>query len=60
MPGRRSFRRDLTRKEIPMPRVSLDEIAPDFSLSDLNGDVVSLADFRGRKHVLLVFNRSFV
>lgn len=42
-----------------MPRVSLDATAPDFSLPDLNGDVVSLTDFRGRKNVLLVFNRTF-
>ena len=42
-----------------MPRVSLDTIAPDFTLPDLNGDPVSLSDFRGRKNVLLVFNRTF-
>jgi len=42
-----------------MPRVSLDAIAPDFSLPDFNGDLVSLSDFRGRKNVLLVFNRTF-
>jgi len=42
-----------------MPRVSLDAIAPDFTLPDLNGKPVSLSDFRGRKNVLLVFNRTF-
>jgi len=42
-----------------MPRVSLDAIAPDFTLPDLNGNPVSLSDFRGRKNVLLVFNRTF-
>ena len=42
-----------------MPRVSLDAIAPDFTLPDLNGNPVSLSDFHGRKIVLLVFNRTF-
>ena len=42
-----------------MPRVSLNQTAPDFSLPDFSGDVVSLSDFRGRRNVLLVFNRGF-
>ncbi len=42
-----------------MPRVALDKIAPNFSLADYRGSMVSLADFRGRKNVLLVFNRTF-
>lgn len=42
-----------------MPRVSLNVSAPDFSLPDLNGEPVSLSDFRGHKNVLLVFNRTF-
>ncbi len=42
-----------------MPRVSLHQIAPDFSLPDFSGRMVSLSDFRGRKNVLLVFNRTF-
>jgi cytochrome oxidase Cu insertion factor (SCO1/SenC/PrrC family) len=29
--------------------------APDFTLTDLNGTKVSLADFLGKKHVLLEF-----
>jgi len=43
-----------------MPRVSLDQTAPDFSLADYRGRVVSLSDFRNKKNVLLVFNRTFV
>jgi peroxiredoxin len=43
-----------------MPRVSLNQIAPDFTLSDFSGNPVRLSDFRGRKNVLLVFNRTFI
>lgn len=46
-------------KDSPMPRVSLDQIAPNFSLADHHGKMVSLADYRGKKNVLLVFNRTF-
>ena len=42
-----------------MARVSLNQMAPDFSLADYRGNMVSLADFRGHKNVLLVFNRTF-
>lgn len=42
-----------------MARVSLNQIAPDFSLADYRGNAVSLSDFRGKKNVLLVFNRTF-
>jgi peroxiredoxin len=34
--------------------------APDFTLTDLDGNEVSLSDFRGEKHVFVVFNRGFV
>lgn len=42
-----------------MPRLALNQQAPDFSLPDYRGNLVSLADFRGKKIVLLVFNRTF-
>lgn len=42
-----------------MARVELDEVAPDFSLPDYRGRSVSLSDYLGKKHVLLVFNRTF-
>jgi len=42
-----------------MPQVELGGQAPDFELSDFRGDSVRLADFRGRQHVVLVFNRGF-
>lgn len=31
--------------------------APDFSRVDTQGQTVQLSDFRGKKHVVLVFNR---
>lgn len=34
------------------------EIAPDFSAVDIQGQTVSLSGFRGKQHVVLVFNRS--
>ena len=43
-----------------MPKVSLNTPAPDFDLTDFRGQQVSLSNFRGQKHVLLVFNRGFV
>jgi hypothetical protein len=46
-------------KERKMPRVSLNQVAPDFTLADYRGKTVRLADFRGSKNVLLVFNRTF-
>lgn len=42
-----------------MSRVSLDQIAPQFTLPDFTGRPVSLSDYLGRKNVLLVFNRTF-
>jgi peroxiredoxin len=34
--------------------------APDFTLVDTQGKSVSLSDYRGKKHVVLVFNRGFM
>ena len=42
-----------------MPRVSLNQLAPDFCLPDFAGNMVGLSSFHGRKNVLLVFNRTF-
>ncbi len=42
-----------------MPRISLNQTAPDFSLPDFSGKSFRLADLRGQKSVLLVFNRTF-
>ncbi len=43
-----------------MPKVSVNTVAPDFSLKDFRGKEVRLSDFRHQAHVLLVFNRGFV
>jgi len=42
-----------------MARVEIKTPAPDFKLDDFQGRSVSLADYRGEKHVVLVFNRGF-
>jgi peroxiredoxin len=42
-----------------MPRVDLNQEAPEFSLTDYQGKPVNLSDYRGRMNVLLVFNRTF-
>ncbi len=42
-----------------MPRVEINQRAPDFVLPDYTGTPVSLSDYAGQKNVLLVFNRGF-
>ena len=34
-------------------------LAPDFTATDSEGRTLRLADFSGKKHVVLVFNRGF-
>jgi peroxiredoxin len=33
--------------------------APDFTAEDSGGKIIRLADYRGKKNVVLVFNRGF-
>ncbi len=41
-------------------QVALNKPAPDFTLRTFDGEQVMLSDYRGRRHVLLVFNRGFM
>ncbi len=43
-----------------MPRVSIDVPGPDFELTDYRGQAFHLADLKGERNVLLVFNRGFM
>ena len=43
-----------------MSRAELNKPAPNFTLTDFNGNEISLTDFQGNKNVLLVFNRGFL
>lgn len=47
------------KEETPMARVEAKTKAPGFTAVEFNGNSVSLADFTGRKNVLLILNRSF-
>lgn len=42
-----------------MPKISLQEPAPDFRLKNYRGEEIRLSQFKGEKHVLLVLNRGF-
>jgi peroxiredoxin len=42
-----------------MSKISLNAPAPDFTLQNFQGETVRLSDFRGKAHVLLIFNRTF-
>jgi peroxiredoxin len=42
-----------------MTRIETGTMAPDWTLTDTQGQQVSLSDYRGQKHVVLVFNRGF-
>ena len=40
-------------------RVKAGQVAPDFTLEDVDGKSVALSDFRGKKSVVLVFYRGY-
>ncbi len=41
-------------------KAQLNKPAPDFTLPDIDGNDVSLSNFKGKKNVVLVFNRGFI
>lgn len=41
-------------------KIEINAPAPDFELPDFSGGRVRLADYRDKRHVVLVFNRGFV
>ena len=43
-----------------MPKVAIDQQAPEFSLKDVSGSEIRLAKFQNQTNVLLVFNRGFM
>jgi len=43
-----------------MPKVTINKIAPEFSLADFNEQLFNLSDLKHKEHVLLVFNRGFI
>lgn len=43
-----------------MPQVKLNKNAPEFTLQDYQGNLVSLSHFRDKQNVLLIFNRGFM
>ena len=40
-------------------RIKVGQTAPDFSLENADGNVITLSDFRGKKTVVLVFYRGY-
>jgi peroxiredoxin len=48
-------------EEVTMSKkIQVDTTAPDFTLEDSRGRTVRLSNYRGNKHVFLVFNRGFM
>jgi cytochrome oxidase Cu insertion factor (SCO1/SenC/PrrC family) len=41
--------------DTPPPAVKVGDVAPDFTLTDQNGNKVSLHNFKGKKNVALAF-----
>ena len=42
-----------------MAKIQVGIMAPDFTLTDTKERSVSLSDYHGQKHIVLVFNRGF-
>jgi len=50
-----SYALDNKPDETPQPKIKVGDTAPDFTLTDQNGNKVSLHDFKGKKNVALAF-----
>ncbi len=50
-----SLAADTKPDETPAPKIKVGDVAPDFTLTDQNGNKVSLHDFKGKKNVALAF-----
>ncbi len=50
-----SYATDNKPEETPAPKIKVGDVAPDFTLTDQNGNKVSLHDFKGKKNVALAF-----
>jgi cytochrome oxidase Cu insertion factor (SCO1/SenC/PrrC family) len=48
---------EVKQSAMDVDRIKVGQPAPDFTLEDSNGKNVSLADYRGKKNVVLVFYR---
>ncbi len=46
-------------KPTDLQRVKTGDIAPDFTLENIDGKRVTLSDFRGQRNVVLVFYRGY-
>lgn len=44
----------------PKNLITPGQLAPDFELEDINGNIVRLSDFRGGKPIVLTFLRGFM
>jgi hypothetical protein len=49
----------LTAKETAMLNANQNAPAPDFSATDSEGKIIQLSGYKGKKKVVLVFNRGF-
>ena len=50
-----SYAADNKPEETPQPKIKVGDMAPDFTLTDQNGNKVSLHDYKGKKNVALAF-----
>jgi peroxiredoxin len=41
-------------------QIAVGQEAPDFELTDVQGRMIRLSDYRGKKHVILNFTRGFL